>query len=161
MEAIMTSASRHDVFTGDRQPVWRRVSENDDPHQGLVSFLSAVGRVWTDTGHSSFVIDHSAVDWLIFRRLHEEWRAERGATSSITNAAMCGAYQRIIAMGQRAVPLILRQLQSEGDEPDQWFWALSVITGANPIADADRGNFPRMAHAWLQWGRDRGFLSAD
>jgi hypothetical protein len=83
----------------------------------------------------------------------EQWKTERGARSSITEAAMMPAYQEIIGMGSKAVPLILEQIRSEGDEPDQWFWALRAITGENPVKPEDQGNFQKMAEAWLQWSQ--------
>lgn len=88
-----------------------------------------------------------------FRELTKEWHVERGASSSITEIAMCPAYQRIIAMGEPAVLLILRQMESEGDEPDMWFWALRAITNVDPITDDIRGDVVAMAGAWLDWGR--------
>jgi hypothetical protein len=92
---------------------------------------------------------------LTFQQLIEQWHRERGATSSITEMAMCPAYQSIIALGPEAIPLILRQMESEGNDPDMWFWALQVMTRVDPIEDDDRGDTVRMAQAWLNWGRQR------
>lgn len=90
-----------------------------------------------------------------FKRLTQQWHEERGAASSITEIAMCPAYQKIIAMGEAVLPLILRQLESEGDEPDMWFWALRAITNVNPVTEDMRGDMVAMAQAWLAWGRER------
>jgi hypothetical protein len=90
-------------------------------------------------------------DWLRFQQLVEQWQTERGTMSSITEAVLCPAYQSIIGMGELALPFIFAQLRSEGDEPDQWFWALKAITGADPVPLEDRGNYPRMSAAWLEW----------
>jgi len=98
------------------------------------------------------VIPHN---WYYFSTLKEEWRRERGATSSITKSAMCFSYQRIIGMGEKAVPFIMQDLREHRDQPDQWFWALRAITGANPVSDENRGNFPRMAEQWLEWNERR------
>jgi hypothetical protein len=98
-----------------------------------------------------------AEDWLKFQRLLADWKGERGAMSSITEAATCPAYQSIIGMGETAILFILAQLESEGEDPDQWFWALAALTGANPVADEDRGNYQKMAQSWLKWGRDNGY----
>src|SRR3990167_860853 len=87
-----------------------------------------------------------------FQSLVDAWRLERGAKSSITEAAMCPAYQSILGMGPDAVPLLLKQLKSDGDKPDHWFWALKAISGADPVSANDRGNLKRMAAAWLEWG---------
>ena len=90
-----------------------------------------------------------------FHRLKELWRQERGAKSSITAMAVCLSYQRIIAMGDKVVPLILRELENEGDQPDMWFWALKAITHADPVSAEDRGDMKAMADAWLSWAWGR------
>jgi hypothetical protein len=77
--------------------------------------------------------------------------------SSITESAACPSYQAIIGMGPTVVPLILAQLEAEGDEPDQWFWALKAITGDDPVKDQDRGDFVAMANSWLAWARADGY----
>src|SRR5713101_1854486 len=87
----------------------------------------------------------------LFQQLASQWRKERGATSSITRMATSPAYQRIVGLGEKAIPLILRQLENEGDDPDHWFWALQAITGENPIPENARGDMPEMARAWLDW----------
>ena len=87
-----------------------------------------------------------------FQRLTKEWQEQRGVRSSITETSMMPAYQSIIGMGEDAIPLILKQLRSEGRQPDQWFWALRAITGVNPVKPADQGDFSKMAAAWLKWG---------
>lgn len=94
-------------------------------------------------------------DWFEFHRLKELWRRERGATSSITIMATCPSYQGIIGMGETAVPLILRELENEGDQPDMWFWALKAITRDDPVSERDRGDMKAMADAWLSWGTGR------
>jgi hypothetical protein len=104
---------------------------------------------------ATFTTEPPLEDWLKFQRLVEQWQAERGAMSSITEAVLCPAYQSIIGMGESALPFIFAQLKSEGDEPDQWFWALKAITGADPIRPEDRGNYPLMSAAWLEWAGDQ------
>ena len=95
--------------------------------------------------------------WLQFKTLIDWWRVQRGAMSSTTEAVMCEAYQRIIGMGEIAVPFLLDQLRSEGDEPDQWFWALTAITGASPEKPEDRGNYVKMAASWFEWAKNQGY----
>ena len=92
---------------------------------------------------------------LMFNDFLENWHKERGATSFISEMAMCPSYQKIIGMGDKVVPLIFRQLEIEGDEPDMWFWALRAITSADPVTDDMRGNMVKMAEAWLNWGRSK------
>jgi hypothetical protein len=102
---------------------------------------------------SEFKLDRVSRDSLSFEQLRLKWHEERGATSSITEMAMCPSYQSIIAMGPPAIPLILRQMEVEGDEPDMWFWALRALTNADPISKDDRGDIVKMAQTWLAWAQ--------
>jgi hypothetical protein len=93
-----------------------------------------------------------------FHKLTLDWHAERGATSSITEMAMCKSYLSIIAMGPAVIPLILRKMEDEGDEPDMWFVALQALTHNDPVTDASRGDFKKMADSWLAWARRSGYV---
>jgi hypothetical protein len=104
-----------------------------------------------DMQRETFVVDSKTENWLKFQKLVKKWKKQRGASSSITETIAMPAYQEIIGMGEKAVPLLLAQLRSEGDEPDQWFWALRAITGENPVKPEERGNFRKMSQAWLAW----------
>ena len=121
--------------------------------------------VWSDLPRSTVTVATPVTyrskpqeDWIEFQRLVAEWGIQRGASSSLTTIVLCEAYQSIIGMGKTAVPLILRQIQSEGDAPDLWFWALRVITRADPVPHEDRGHFVRMARAWVEWGEAEGYV---
>jgi hypothetical protein len=96
-------------------------------------------------------------DAALFQQLVSQWHRERGATSSITQMAMCPSYQQIVGMGDKAIPLILRQIENEGDDPDHWFWALQAITRANPVSEDSRGDMREMARAWLDWAYMAGY----
>ena len=91
-----------------------------------------------------------------FCLLAEQWARETGMLSSISKKAMHPTYQRIIGMGDKAVRPILRRLQ---ERPDHWFWALSAITGENPVPQESAGNLRQMADAWILWGRRRGYIA--
>ena len=94
-------------------------------------------------------------DELKFSVLRDTWHVERGITSSPSEMAACPAYLRIIGMGMQALPLILKQLRLEGDDPDHWFIALKAITGDNPIPEDAYGNMVKMTNAWLSWAEER------
>ena len=64
------------------------------------------------------------------------------------------AYQGIIGLGDAALPWILEELKKE---PRDWFWALTAITGENPIPESSAGKVEEMAEAWLRWGREQGY----
>jgi hypothetical protein len=89
-----------------------------------------------------------------FERFAEQWRNETAHLSSPSAIAMNHAYQRIIGMGERAIPYILQELARQ---PDHWFWALNAITGAEPVPEQSRGRMSEMAAAWIAWGRHQGY----
>jgi hypothetical protein len=66
------------------------------------------------------------------------------------------AYQEIIGMGQKVVPLLLTELKRK---PDFWFVALREITGENPVPPESAGRIEEMARAWLKWGRSKGYIA--
>ena len=90
-----------------------------------------------------------------FESLAAQWKEETRYLSSTTDIATNRAYQRIIGMGMPAVPLILEDLC---DQPYHWFWALSAITGEDPVAESLRGRVREMADAWIAWGAEKGLI---
>jgi hypothetical protein len=90
-----------------------------------------------------------------FQRLAAEWKEKSRYFSNTAQMAMLPSYQRIIGMGWDAVPLILEELQRE---PDQWFWALESITEENPVPREAAGKVRLMAQAWVEWGKQHGFI---
>jgi hypothetical protein len=93
-----------------------------------------------------------------FRLLAARWKRETSKLSSAVRMAAHPAYWEIIGMGERAVPLILREMKQHG--PGHWFVALSLLTGANPVAADMAGDMGRMTEAWIAWGTKRGYLGA-
>ncbi len=103
--------------------------------------------------HSRVISDE---DVEMFLRLRDQWHVERiGALSSMAEIIACPSYLRIIGMGWRAVPLIIEQLEREGDKPDHWCAALEAVTGEDPVPEDDRGDCVRIAQAWIDWSRNR------
>src|SRR5438067_557852 len=92
-----------------------------------------------------------------FRRLAQEWKERSRFLSNTAQMAMLPPYQRIIGIGEPAVPLILEELERE---PDQWFWALEMITEQNPVPPEAAGKVRLMAQAWIEWGKKQGYLAA-
>jgi hypothetical protein len=94
-------------------------------------------------------------DWRLFQNLVASWRRERGATSSINRMVMCESYQHIIGLGEKALPMILKQIDIEGDDPDHWNWALTAITRVSIVPEEELGNMRAIAARWKQWARTR------
>lgn len=91
-----------------------------------------------------------------FERHEKEWKEDTRYTSSLSDKYLHPSYARIIGMGFKAVPLILRSLARE---PNDWFYALRAITGTNPVRTSDVGKIEAMKNAWLKWGKARGLFT--
>ena len=96
-----------------------------------------------------------------FAQLAEEWRKETSIHSNSAIIVRHPAYQKIIAMGESVLPLIFRELENNAYH---WRYALSEITGANPVKGALRSddgwvrvNVREQTEAWLRWGREQGY----
>ena len=85
-------------------------------------------------------------DKAAFNTLADEWEHNRSPGADIQQLTEHPAYQRIIAMGQPAVPWLLQRL---AEKPGHWFVALSAITGARPVPPESRGRIKEMTQAWL------------
>ncbi len=83
-----------------------------------------------------------------FQKLAMTWKSDVRFLSDVDEICSHPAYQEIIGMGVVALPFIFAELQHE---PDNWFWALKAITGADPVPKAHRGDMTQMAADWLAW----------
>lgn len=73
--------------------------------------------------------------------------------SSVSDITSHPTYLEIIEMGSVVVPLIIRDLVLEDGD---WFTALYVITGENPVKPEDAGKLGKMRDAWVDWAKTRG-----
>lgn len=83
-----------------------------------------------------------------FKECAQTWRRDTATTSSLSEIVMHPAYQRIIGLGPRAIPLILRDL---AHQTDHWSWALRAIVGRD-VAEGT-STLDEASAAWLKWGR--------
>ncbi len=90
-----------------------------------------------------------------FRALADQWREETGMLSSMSKKLAHPAYQKIIALGEPAVPLILRELR---DRPGFWFEALKAITRQSPVPPDERTDPRRVRERWLNWGKEKRYI---
>jgi hypothetical protein len=89
-----------------------------------------------------------------FERLAREWREETRFDSSASDRDDHPAVRQIIAMGEVAVPWILREWERQGGF---WGGALCEITGENPVEPAAAGDFENVRAAWVRWAREHGY----
>jgi hypothetical protein len=93
-----------------------------------------------------------------FNVLAQQWRDETRHLSMSSDKANNFAYQQIIGMGPRVLPLIFRELNIATSD---WFWALRAITRdkAPVIPPEDRGRVRKITEIWLDWGKRHGYVS--
>jgi hypothetical protein len=99
----------------------------------------------------------TAGDCRRFQQLADQWREETFFSSSITENLSHPAYLTIMAMGEKALPLILQELEERGG---QWTTALRYIVNLEDYPDkpSDEGKPRELKEAWLAWGRRNDFL---
>jgi hypothetical protein len=88
-----------------------------------------------------------------FAALTARWKEETRFSSKIKSRLEHPAFREVVAMGERAVPLILADLEKNGGFG---FLALEKIIGVDPVPKEIYGNHDEMAAAWIAWGRDQG-----
>jgi len=90
-----------------------------------------------------------------FNELANQWHDETYLLSSPSDITGSDFYLKIISMGRRVIPLILEDLKERGGN---WYRALRIISGDDPVPVEARGDVEQMKRFWLQWGRDRGYI---
>ena len=124
-----------------------------DPRGNEVMRVHSLGETYPTNSGVHDVAAASTEDE--FARLVEEWRTGRPRGVDVAQMVEHPAYERIIAMGPAAIPLVLRELERE---IDHWFPALHSLTGAAPVPEDGMGDLSTMAEAWLKWGRSEGHV---
>lgn len=139
-----------------------------------MTVVTARSRGYTALANDDLQDDEELIDWPLtdpvrrgsetsvfgeleerFGALRDRWRRETVLLSSVHDICTHEAYQRIIGLGEPALPLILRELEHSADH---WFWALRAITGETPEGPDVSGDLAALARVWTNWGRDHGLL---
>ena len=97
-----------------------------------------------------------------FNVLADKWEKETGFYSLMGQMAQHFAYQQILAIGEDAIPLILRRIERQGG---LWYHALETITGVPSPAGIAKlhtegwhtVDVKMVNAAWLQWGKEQGY----
>ena len=103
-------------------------------------------------GYITFTVS----DFEKFSRLASRWHNETDFLSSPSRITNNDIYMEIISMGSAIIPLILQDLKARGGD---WYRALRILSNENPILEESRGDVEQIKSAWLQWGRDRGYIA--
>jgi hypothetical protein len=94
-----------------------------------------------------------------FRELAENWDQETRYLSSPTQRMEHPSYQAILGLGRENKAEIVCLLISDMQQNERpWFWALSYLTGENPISRVDAGRMDKMIASWTTWAKNKGLL---
>jgi len=83
-----------------------------------------------------------------FSRLVDLWHEDIRFSSSVDEIERSRYYVQILKGGGEVVPFIIEELKKE---PDFWFSALEMITGANPVPEDAEGDLYAMSEYWIEW----------
>ena len=148
----MTSVNPHIQTSPNDMPVWL-----GEETAAVGKESAAVSRAFEIFLNEYFIpVSRESIPFIRFHRLKEKWEAETAFLSSVSDIVMHPAYQQIIGMGPVSIPLILREMSIK---QGQWFWALKSITNEDPVKPRHRGIVAEMSKAWLQWGKERGYIA--
>ena len=92
-----------------------------------------------------------------FHKLAGQWLRETAYHSNSASIISHPAYQRIVELGETALPLIFREIEQKRMMRVHWMHALRDIAGATPVPKELWGKVDKMAAIWLQWGREQGY----
>ena len=99
------------------------------------------------------------------QELADRWRRETGMHSNPSIIKRNDAYLKLVDAGEAALPFIFDQLAQA--KRGLWWMPLEAITGirltngVKPVEDAPgwvATNVPTLKGAWLEWGREHGYL---
>lgn len=92
-----------------------------------------------------------------FEAYYKQWKAETVFESNGRKILENTYYQKIINMGEVAVPLILEKyLQAN----DHWSYALRNITGISLNEATHKGNLEAIRTDWIEWGIKNKWINA-
>lgn len=90
-----------------------------------------------------------------FLKLREEWLKDTLHSSDPNEISSHPSYQKIIEMGEEALPLILKDLE---ENKCHWYVALKEIIGYSPIRKESIGDIKKVRRDWLEWGKRKGLI---
>lgn len=134
---------------------------NDLPLTELQIAFAAAGQYGNAASTTSATIKNSVPGWetetlrQLFENLVVSWMRATKYSNSMTEILENESLSRIMSLGPSVVPLILEDLEKS---PKHWFYALTQLTGEDPVAEDHAGNLQSMRNDWLAWGRERGLV---
>lgn len=83
-----------------------------------------------------------------FHDLKKKWKTQTWHFSSAYRASLHPDYRKIVAMDWDVVPTLIQDMLAT---KTHWFFALSEITGVDPVSEENRGYIDLMIKDWEAW----------
>lgn len=144
-----TGPVRRLVTVADTQYIEQQVTRPQTLNVGDLTVTFGSSADASISGHTQVSLETERQ----FRALAERWYLDTMPLSSYVEKILHPSYQKILVLGKQAVPFIMDELE---DMPNDWFWALRMLTDADPVPPTSAGNMQVMADAWLQWWQNEG-----
>ncbi len=100
---------------------------------------------------------HHQLEVAQFEVYYKQWKAETAFESNGRKIIENAHYQKIIDMGEVAVPLILEKYAQANDH---WSYALRSITGISLNESTYYGNLEAIRMDWIAWGVEKKMIDA-
>ena len=94
--------------------------------------------------YEEFISDKLQSDFI---ELKKNW-IDSASFHSNPNLLYDENYQKIIEMGDKIVPILIKDLDTNNGD---WIRALHEITGINPIKESNVGYMEKMIEDWKEW----------
>lgn len=93
----------------------------------------------------------------LFNELVDKWTRDTQNRSDVNSRLTHPAYHKILAMGEVALPFIMKELAT--GRGGRWLSALEAITlgRINPVKPEHKDSPRGMCRDWLEWGVSRGY----
>ena len=111
-----------------------------DYTKGLGRNTAIAASAYYTASYADFITD--------FYRYLQKWRSETMFESNLDTITHHPSYRSIVAMGGRALPLIVGELRIA---PSLLVYALEDITGERPYAPNIQGDIRAMSDHWVLW----------
>lgn len=114
-----------------------------DPHESLLA--------------SSLFAEDESYNNLVdeIERLKEKWLHDTRFDSGYSTLINHPAHLRIVSFGERVIPYLIRDMQKHRTP---WFYALTEITGENPISEESWGKIDNIIQDWLAWAKKNNYV---
>ena len=97
-----------------------------------------------------------------FHEASKKWYEGTCYLSSPSQIMAHPSFHECMALAEENKALTIKLMLEElRDHRIHWFWALTKLTGDNPIPQEHAGYVVKMCNDWVEWGVEKSYLKAE